>query len=379
MKIDIFTTADISPRFFNLKTTETEAILKEFTRRNVSLKIYSRTAGSYESSNIFPLSRLISKFLTFLQVYGISQQARYLNVWLLDAFSAQKVRCDADLVFSMLGFSPLLFAKTRGRKIFYCPASHWVVYQKLYLEECNLVGFSCEKSFLSKQTQKFVDTVELTDRLIVLSEEAKRTYLSEGVPESKVVVVSCGVDFEKYTFENSGGKEKNSKFRVLMVADCTILKGLQYLLEAWKHFLSPEFELNVVGYLDPCVKKMVKKYPQYQNVFYRGHTDPIPYYQQADVFVLPSLSEGSAKVIYEALASGIPSIVTDRCGSGHLIEDGKNGLIVPIRDKEALAEKIEYLYQHPGERREMGRLSQEKVSRFTWEKFGQNMVKVLLS
>jgi glycosyltransferase involved in cell wall biosynthesis len=88
-------------------------------------------------------------------------------------------------------------------------------------------------------------------------------------------------------------------------------------------------------------------------------------YQQASVFVLPSLSEGSAKVTYEAMACGLPVIVTPNAGAE--IKDGMEGFLVPPRGVDELQEKLLCLYGHEKLRQEMGQAARALAERYTWE------------
>ena len=81
--------------------------------------------------------------------------------------------------------------------------------------------------------------------------------------------------------------------------------------------------------------------------------DPAPYYKEASIFVLPSLSEGNPRVVMEAMAHGLPVITTTNAQS--VVEDGKSGFVVPIRDTAALKEKIAFLYHNQAEAERMGR------------------------
>jgi glycosyltransferase involved in cell wall biosynthesis len=82
------------------------------------------------------------------------------------------------------------------------------------------------------------------------------------------------------------------------------------------------------------------------------------------VFVLPSLQDGFGLVVYEAAACGLPVIISENVGA--TVRDGQDGFVVPIRDAEALAAKLLYLYEHPAERQAMGRSARQFVSRYTW-------------
>jgi glycosyltransferase involved in cell wall biosynthesis len=91
----------------------------------------------------------------------------------------------------------------------------------------------------------------------------------------------------------------------------------------------------------------------------------------ADVFVFPSLFEGFALVILEAMAAGLPVITTPNTAGPDLIENGKEGLIVPAGDAKALRAAMDSLRYDPERARVMGRAAHEKAKEFTWEKYGE--------
>jgi glycosyltransferase involved in cell wall biosynthesis len=92
---------------------------------------------------------------------------------------------------------------------------------------------------------------------------------------------------------------------------------------------------------------------------------------EADVFVFPSLFEGFALVILEAMAAGLPVITTPNTAGPDLIEDGKDGLIVPAGDVKALQTAMDSLLNDPERARAMGRAAHEKAKEYTWEKYGE--------
>lgn len=92
---------------------------------------------------------------------------------------------------------------------------------------------------------------------------------------------------------------------------------------------------------------------------------------EADVFVFPSLFEGFALVILEAMAAGLPVITTPNTAGPDLIEDGKEGLIVPAGDPTALRAAMESLLNDPEHARAMGRAAHEKAKEYTWERYGE--------
>lgn len=96
------------------------------------------------------------------------------------------------------------------------------------------------------------------------------------------------------------------------------------------------------------------------------HGDDLPRaYAVADCFVMPSYREGFPNTVLEAGAMGLPSIVTDINGSREIVENGKNGLVVPPRDAAALHDAMEYMLNDDEARQSMAREARPMIaSRF---------------
>jgi len=123
----------------------------------------------------------------------------------------------------------------------------------------------------------------------------------------------------------------------------------------------------------PEIKEVLKGYADLPGVRMVGFLGtPAAAYQQADIFVFPSLEEGSALVTYEAMACGLPVVTTPNAGS--LVRDGVEGFIVPIRDPDALAERMERLRANARLRQALGRAARMRVEEFTWEQHGQALI-----
>ncbi len=84
-------------------------------------------------------------------------------------------------------------------------------------------------------------------------------------------------------------------------------------------------------------------------------------YQESNLFVFPSVSEGLAEVVLEAMATGLPVVTTDTSGANDCLQHEKEGLIVPARDVDAMADAILWCYQHPDESRAMGRAARARI------------------
>lgn len=215
-----------------------------------------------------------------------------------------------------------------------------------------------------------VTEIGLADVIVAGSEYVKSTLVRAGVSALQVAVIPYGVDIGR--FRPPDKMPRGATCRVLYVGQLSQLKGTRYLLEAVKRLQLPELELCLVGGI-ACTESALTRYrDHFKHIPRVPHSEVRKYYQQADLFVHPSLHEGSALAIYEALASGLPVITTPNTGS--VVRDGVEGFVVPIRDVAALQEKIELLCRNSELRRSMGAAARARAESFTWaayrRKFG---------
>ncbi|MFH1162136.1 MAG: glycosyltransferase family 4 protein [Candidatus Jorgensenbacteria bacterium] len=211
---------------------------------------------------------------------------------------------------------------------------------------------------------------DLADYIFLPSRYSQKSFLERGYSASKVLVVPlCN---EKATTPPPEPK-KLKKFTVLCIGGHFYRKGIYYILKAWQELDLKDAELLLRS-------DIPKEFPELANVpgvTYVPHVSEeeiIRLYQQAHVFVLPSIDEGFGIVTVEALAAGLPVIVTKNVGSGDIIEEGKDGFIVPIRDVGALKDRITFFYEHPEKVREMGNAALGKAKEYSHEKFTERMI-----
>ncbi len=199
------------------------------------------------------------------------------------------------------------------------------------------------------------------DYILASSDYVRDTMVARGAKPDRTFVLPYGVDINRF---QPMPRSERQTFRILFVGSLSQRKGIKYLLEAVKRLKLPNAELVLVG------RKVGSEdaFKPYADIF--RHVQHVPYhevhrlYADADVFVYPSLHEGSAFATYEALASGVPVIATPNTGS--VVRDGLDGFLVPPRDVAALMEKIELLYREPGRRAMMGASARRRAEEFTW-------------
>ena len=217
---------------------------------------------------------------------------------------------------------------------------------------------------------------EEADCIFVPSTFARDSFLRAGVNPGKVITVPFGVRLE--AFFPTG--KRDDVFRILSVARLSLGKGIRYLLEATSRLALPNSEVVLRGPATPESQRILAPYKRRFRLHppVSRHTDALRnLYSQASVFVLASIDEGLAYVMCEAMACGVPVIATTNTGAAEVITDGKDGFIVPIRNPDAIAERLQYLYDHPEERAAMGRAALEKVrSLGGWRQYAERVVSV---
>jgi glycosyltransferase involved in cell wall biosynthesis len=208
----------------------------------------------------------------------------------------------------------------------------------------------------------------MADAIVVASNYTKTTLVESGVEQSKIDVVPYGIDFNQFTRRQA--LPSHTHLRIIYVGSMVQRKGLSYLLDAVKGFPPGQVELVLCGrgYIDKTLLD------HYSGVKFTvkpalSQAELLNEFHQSDVFCLPSLCEGFAHVILEAMATGLPVISTHNTCAPDIMEDHKHGFIVPIRNSLALAEKIEWCIRNKAQLFDMGQAAALKVRDYTWQAF----------
>ena len=131
-----------------------------------------------------------------------------------------------------------------------------------------------------------------------------------------------------------------------------------------------------MGQVHDEIVPLLEPYRDDPTIRFVGHVSggAARFYGQADVFVFPSIVEGSANTNYEAMAAGLPVITTLNAGS--VVRDGIDGFIVPIRDPDAIKERLLLLYEHREMARAMGKSGQDRVAVSSWETYENRLISI---
>lgn len=203
-------------------------------------------------------------------------------------------------------------------------------------------------------------------------------------PRKCRVVNGSGVNMEKFRpsaaetgKEDTGSDLYPGRLTFFMLSRVMVNKGVREYLEACRIIRKkyPEVRCMLLGAIEDIQDSMrqeeLQAYIDDGSVEHFGETaDVREYYRQCSVYVLPSYREGTPRTVLEAMAMARPVITTDTQGCRETVEDGRNGFLVPVKDASAVAGKMEWFINHPGEIPTMG---QESL-RLCREKFDVNKV-----
>ena len=178
---------------------------------------------------------------------------------------------------------------------------------------------------------------QAADVIVVNSEWSKQALITSGAPRNKLEVLPLAYEADMADPPRRVNHDAGN-LRVLWLGTVCLRKGIQYLVEAAKLLVSHPIEFLVGGSLEISASSR-RESPR--NIKFLGQvprSQARTFYQQGDVFLLPTISDGFAMTQLEALAHGLPVIVTPNCGQ--VVEDGVTGFIVPPRNPEALAQAL---------------------------------------
>jgi len=186
-----------------------------------------------------------------------------------------------------------------------------------------------------------------------------------GEISDSIQVVRCGVDLCEF---KPGKRKSNEIPSILSVTWLRKAKGVKYLIEAIEILKSRGFNFKSIivggGYLTQEIQSLITDKNLDSDVKLKGplpHEAVIEMYNVADIFVLPSLSEGIPIALMEAMAMELPVIATDITGIPELVDDGKNGFLVRPGKPGEIAEQIDLLLNDEILRKQMGIKGREKV------------------
>jgi glycosyltransferase involved in cell wall biosynthesis len=285
-------------------------------------------------------------------------------------------RIDAVYCYEDIALETFRLARERSWKTFYdLPIAYWETSRRLLDEEARrwpeweptLVGTRDSREKLERKTEE----LELADVVLCPSQ-----FVLDSLPDDARLNKTCVVaEFGSPHVEvDTLAPRAHGPLQVLFAGSMTQRKGLADLFAAIKLLHRGDVELIVMGAPIARLEFYRRQFSSFRYETPRAHSEVLELMRRCDVFVLPSIVEGRALVQQEALACGLPLIVTPNAGGEDLIDEGRTGFLVPIRAPEILAEKIAWFADHRDALPEMRRAAQSKAREYTWKAYGEKVL-----
>jgi glycosyltransferase involved in cell wall biosynthesis len=297
----------------------------------------------------------------------------YLDLITFDRFvSSRMPACD---VFVGLSGSALGSGKVaqRGGARYVCDrgSSHIRVQDQLLREEYarwDLRFAGIDRRVIDLEEAEYATS----DCITIPSAFCLRSFVSQGIPECKLRRIPYGVNLERF---HPTATPDPRQFDILFVGSMNLRKGVQYLLQAYARVQHPRKSLTLAGGVDhQFIDHMKKRDLWPEKVQVLGHV-PQPRLKEimsrSHAMVLPSIEEGLAMVLAQAMACGCPVIGSEHTGAEDLFTDGREGFIVPIRRADEIAERLQRLADDPALRSRMSAAAVARVKQLGgWHAYG---------
>mgnify|MGYP001793461514 CR=1 FL=1 len=371
----------------------TVSVLGRFHAFNLAHQLQKRNSlDALNTSYMYPVVRRFGVDRKFVHSLGyLDVLARCLkkspwqvvndantNLWFAKQFDRAASDClnqvgDVFVGWSGSNLETLKKAKSMGAvTIVERGSSHMAHQHQVLTSEYERWGLSFAATH-SEIYERELEVYALADYVSIPSLYVKRSFVEQGVPASKLIHVPYGTSLESFYQQ----PKEDSTFRVIHCGALSLRKGVQYLLQAFYELNLPDAELWLVGSITPEIQPFIEKYHS-DRIIYKGHQPQSRLswlYSQCSVFCLASIEEGLAMVQPQAMACGLPVIHTTNTGGEDIVRDGLDGFCIPIRDVDALKEKILYLYQYPNVRQEMSNNALSQASEaLSWDTYGDKIV-----
>jgi glycosyltransferase involved in cell wall biosynthesis len=211
------------------------------------------------------------------------------------------------------------------------------------------------------------------------SPEVEKSLAAAGVPDEKLLHTSYGLrQSDILSPSDIQNRKQHTTFTAIFVGSIGVRKGVHLLVDYWSRS-EVKGKLKLVGHIDEEIKPILAPYLERDDIEHVPFVNDLrDIYKEADVFMLPTLEEGSPLVTYLALGAGLPSIVSPM-GSGGLIEDGEEGLVLDPHDEAGWIKALQQMAEDSQLRENFANNAYQKAPDYLWSEVGRKRAEALSS
>lgn len=303
----------------------------------------------------------------------VQEQSQFLSVASLDGYTSRRVG-KGDVFNGWTGASlrTIRHARKLGlTTVLQTGSAHMQTQQDLIASE--IKKWNLEEALPHpKVLRRALLEYQEADVIVAPSSFVIKTFIAQGVPEAKLRMVPWAATPILDATKPIPAPESKEP-TVLFVGGCTLRKGIPSLIESARG-LRGRARFRLVGPPNPQLFSRLGGLPDnVAAVGYATGEQLASEFRGADIFVLPSIEDGSALVTIEAMLAGLPVVVSDQAGAA-LIEEGRSGFEFPAGDSEAMTERLLTLISDPDLRIRMGRAAREAAAPRTPQIYGRELL-----
>jgi glycosyltransferase involved in cell wall biosynthesis len=203
--------------------------------------------------------------------------------------------------------------------------------------------YPLERSFGTHILRRYLSEYEQADRIYVASRYTHESFLEQGFPEERLASFPL-TPAPRYT--PAERQRSASTFDVLYIGSLSVAKGVPLLIDAFRGLTFADMRLVLIGgWKSPGMRRFVESARAADPRIVLAPGDPLAHLRSAGLCVHPTYEDGFAYAPAEALACGVPALVSADTGMKDLIDPGVNGLVLPTGDIDALRAAIAASYR----------------------------------
>ena len=366
----------IAPTTYNLPLDDNMQKKFEYLSQVCNLNVVAfaneKREISFENARLYFFKKTKNRFYNYFKIlivslFSISKIIQNNNI---------EIVCFQDPVSSFLS---MLIVKSRYKNVKVIVETHGDFIETLGLEK-NLLFPGVYKYIFMKLSRYTINNADII-RAVSSSTEAQVRKINK---EKSIVRFPAWVDFDDFK-DIQINRNAQEKFQILFIGSVTDRKKPHLIVEAMNLINKDNIEFLIVGptpnlkYLD-SLKNLINSYSLVDNIKFFGSVDRKrvkTFYSEVNLMILPSVSEGLARVIFESQATACPVLVTDAPGMGDIVIEGQTGYIFESNSIESLASKIKEVEENYEEAIHIGSNAKDFIlSNYSAENFKFSFKKI---
>lgn len=316
-------------------------------------------------------SEIVSSFLPpelayrTLKKIGLERKGEQAKMGLFGSWVSRQITDSTDLAIIWSSFGKECFSRAGGpKRVVIRDSTHILHQSQLLQEEFARLGktFEPDPVCIDRELAEY----DRAERIIVLSDFARGTFVKRGISADKIDVLSLGVNTD--LFRPLTREDVKLPLKAIYFGTLSIRKGTHILLEATKNFSKNALRVELVGPVEESFKSILRQYDHVTHHPAMPHEKLATFINQFDLYLFPTLEDGFPNTLIQSMAAGLVPITSLNNGPAELIADGEQGWHVSS-GVNALSDAIERAIAHPKALLTMRERGLALSQTYTWDRY----------